>query len=350
MNNANLNNEYKKRLSLIEVEIDKILPKATTKSWIKTQGGEGLQTVTTKEADLFNAPAYNLVSRGGKRWRPMLMLLSSELAGYKHQALPLTPVVELPHNGSLIIDDIEDGSDLRRGKPSAHIEFGTDRAINAGNLIYYLPTTLIRDFNCSPKTKVMLYDIYNQNMRRLHFGQGLDIQWHNDKNHIPSAESYKTMCRLKTGSLAKMAAEIGHAIKGKKSQKSKTLASIAENIGVGFQIADDIINLRTGNPGKKRGDDIIEQKRSLPFILHCTTNKPEKLLSLTKNAHKLGIEKGEQYIIEAINLMEDSGAIQMASDEAYKIMDKCKIDLEKSFPNCEARDLIQLMIEGFKIP
>lgn len=341
---------WAERVSLIEQQLEQLLPTSTTRHWIETVGGSGLDALTPSQADIFNAPAKALVSRGGKRWRPVLMLLSSELAGNKKAALPLTPVVELPHNGSLIIDDIEDSSDLRRGNPAAHIEFGADIAINAGNLIYFLPTVLIENSNLAIEIKAKLYEIYSRCMRRLHFGQGMDIQWHREATLIPEVKSYLTMCRLKTGSLSRMAAEMGHCAAGGNQQKGDQLAAIAEDIGVGFQIADDITNLRAGNPGKKRGDDIVEMKKSLPVILFAENNNPEKLIILMKQASQLGIDAGNSAVEEAIALLKTSGAIQKAAEMAEDIMQQASKMLAESFLECEASNLIQFMIQSFKIP
>ena len=106
------------------------------------------------------------------------MVLCCELAGGEaEEALPLAPVVEFPHNGSLIVDDIEDSSDLRRGEPAVHKIYGEDMSINTGNLLYFLPTFLIDESDFSDELKLRLYRYYTVNLRRLHFGQGLDIQW-----------------------------------------------------------------------------------------------------------------------------------------------------------------------------
>ncbi len=104
-----------------------------------------------------NLPSIDLVLRGGKRWRPMMMLLFCELESGGQDVLPLTPLVELPHNGSLMIDDIEDGADLRRGKEAVHITYGIDMAINSGNFLYFLPSYLIdkSDFSDSKKTEII---------------------------------------------------------------------------------------------------------------------------------------------------------------------------------------------------
>jgi geranylgeranyl pyrophosphate synthase len=116
-------------LNAIENELYRILPLEVDRKWVEmvTAG-----SIHTTDNHLFNAicePAKDLVYRGGKRWRPLLMLLTANMLGGQTAfdiAQKLVSLVELPHNGSLIIDDIEDGSDLRRGKPATHITYGVD--------------------------------------------------------------------------------------------------------------------------------------------------------------------------------------------------------------------------------
>jgi octaprenyl-diphosphate synthase len=113
-------------------------------------------------------------------------------------------------------------------------------------------------------------------MRRLHLGQAMDIQWHRDFSSLPSLAEYELMCRLKTGSLARLAAALGvvsalspmDTESEKEARLIETLGEAAEKLGMGFQILDDVKNLTTGNPGKKRGDDVVEGKKSLPVLLY----------------------------------------------------------------------------------
>ncbi len=102
-------------------------------------------------------------------------------------------------------------------------------------------------------------------------GQGLDIQWHNNHECFPLVDEYLQMCRYKTGSLARMAAEIGVAAGGGSDDRALEMGCACEEMGVGFQILDDVVNLTTGNPGKKRGDDIVEGKKV--FLLYCSVKR-----------------------------------------------------------------------------
>jgi octaprenyl-diphosphate synthase len=192
--------------------------------------------------------------------------------GGGERALPLTPLIEFPHNASLIHDDIEDNSDERRGQPATHIRYGVDTAINSGAFLYFLPLASVTAWDATPEQKDTVYRLWGESMRRLQLGQSLDISWHRDPACVPGLEQYDLMCRLKTGSLAWLAVAVGLVAALSSCEKRATLikkwGQAAEKLGMGFQILDDVKNLTTGNPGKKRGDDVVEGKKSLPVLLY----------------------------------------------------------------------------------
>jgi geranylgeranyl pyrophosphate synthase len=161
----------------------------------------------------------------------------------------------------LAVDDIEDDSKLRRGKPCLHLIYGTDVAINAGNgmlhlcfnsqplhslLIvivsvsgmYFFPLVVFRDLKkkgFADATINKCYELYSEEMIKLHFGQGLDIWWHTGKGN-PSADEYLQMCAYKTGTLARLSAKLSAIISGGSEAQAEAIGKFAETIGVAFQI------------------------------------------------------------------------------------------------------------------
>lgn len=335
-------------LSQIEARIAALLPVSEPEKTISAVAGSGFAPVAG--ADLASAyrPAEALLGGGGKRWRPLLMTLCGGLTGRQpdETLLSLTPLPELVHNGTLIVDDIEDGAVLRRGAPCAHIRFGVDTAVNTGNLLYFLPTVLIDNADLTDSQKLTLYRIYSYYMRRVHFGQALDIEWHKT-DKIPQEAAYLQMCRLKTGSLAAMAAECGLFLGGGTPEQRKMIGTVAENIGIVFQIADDIINLRTGNKGKNRGDDIVEKKKSLPVILYCRRNDPSELMKLMQTAADRGYENAETEVLRAVQMILDSGADKEAEAVAETLRRQTLDTLKTAFPETESRRQIEEMIARF---
>ena len=331
------------------------LPQDPDSGWLDRIAGEQLHVSDLSWYREFCAPARDLLLRGGKRWRPLLMVLTAEAFGGEEAARTaygLTPVVEFPHTGSLIIDDIEDGSDWRRGKPAVHMIYGTDLSINAGNLLYYLPTTEIDAVDMDDTVRLRIYQIYTRFLRRVHLGQGLDIVWHRDTDcaRLPEIGEYLQMCRFKTGCLAGMSAEIGAAVGGCDEHQIREVGEIAELLGVGFQIRDDVINLVTGNPGKQRGDDIIENKKSLPILLHLKS-RPDDLPIIVEafaEAKEKGCEAGTAAIERVISLLQESGAVAAASRRAEELLDAVLVRIGTGYPESEARSLLISMVKGFR--
>ncbi len=340
----------KERLKKIEEALFQVMPEACDNSWMDGMTRNRETDIPCGMIDAFHAPGVELLKRGGKRWRPLVMVLTNEAAGGDpEEVYPVTPLVELAHNGSLIIDDIEDKSVERRGKPAVHLIYDEDLSINAGNLMYFNATGLISRIEKPAEKKFLLLDSYCENLRRLHFGQGLDIQWHNNHREIPQVETYLQMCRFKTGALARFAAQAGVLMADGNLEKADLAGDVWERIGVGFQILDDIKNLTTGNPGKMRGDDIVEGKKSLPVILFYKQNPEEfpQLAELFGKARDFGMEKGQAYVEEAISLLSESGSIDEAGKRAQAMMEGALKDLENLFPSGEALTLQVDMVETF---
>ena len=320
---------------------------------------EYLQTIFPKKMNMvkdqflsqINAPALDLIARGGKRWRPLLMMLFYQLYKSDDDILAFTPLVELPHNGTLIIDDIEDSSDFRRGKPAVHLIYGTDLSINTGNFLYFLPHICIDSSSFKDEIKLAAYRYYNDSMTHLHIGQGLDILWHRDKDYIPSEDEYMTMCSFKTGALSQLSGRLGVRAGGGSEETALAMGKVCQQMGVGFQILDDVTNLTTGNPGKKRGDDIVEGKKSLPVIL-CSLlgGDMARLKEIFAYAGAQGIEKAGDSVEEAIAIIEATGAIEKAKKKAFEILSSSRETIVNSYPASPVLDDISALFDSFLKP
>lgn len=343
-----MNNEFQKRLDKIEEILNKNLPNNTNEEWQNLSFGNLDKCVNDVHLQNLLAPTKNLVSLGGKRWRPLLLVLCSELVGKnKVDAYKLTPLVEFAHTASLIHDDIEDAADTRRGKPATHILFGLDTALNAGSWLYFEATTCIKNLDTDEKTKNLFYELFLEELRRLHLGQAMDILWHRNPEMIPTREEYTAMVRNKTGTLSRLAVKLGIIAGGESKEVAEKAGKIAEDIGTAFQIIDDVLNLTTGNPGKKRGDDIVEGKKSLPVLIHIEKNPDdkEKLSKLFQKARSEGIESSA--VEEAISILEKSGAIQEAKKIGNELIATKGKELANLFGNSES-DASKLILGLFE--
>ncbi|MDR1788653.1 MAG: polyprenyl synthetase family protein [Treponema sp.] len=314
--------EYAAVLEKIEAALDEWLPEAPAAAWrarVFTGTGEGGDEAALRA---LTVPCRDLVKRGGKRWRPLLMaLVGSALGGDKglDRAVQLSPLVEFPHNASLIHDDIEDDSRERRGRPAVHLLYGADLALNSGSFLYFLPLACLAQVPGSPEWRALLYAAWASHLRSLHLGQAADISWHRDFNSMPSSEAYERMCRLKTGCLARLGAVLG-VLAGHPAPESREaealagrLGSAAETLGLGFQILDDVKNLREGVPGKQRGDDVAEGKKSLPVILFLqgARDRAAQVIRCFTAARAAGVSAPE--VNELIAAMEGAGAVEEAA-------------------------------------
>ena len=309
--NSSMNDEFKQRLEKIEGALrTAFLPDVPESA------------AEQNPIALLSAPCASLVSGGGKRWRPLLAVLAYQLAGGSGEDIyTLTPLIEGIHTASLIHDDIEDNSELRRGKPAAHVAYGLDSALNSGSWLYFRALQSIEGYHAPADIKLDLYTAALTHIRALHEGQALDIHWHRTAGFFPSRQDYERMIRLKTGALAALAAYTGMRAAGKGHEESKSFAALFAEVGVGFQILDDVKNISTGNAGKKRGDDIVEGKKSLPVILHIEKN-PEDAAALTayfEQAQREGIDSPA--VEKAIALLSSSGSIADSEKQGKKTID-----------------------------
>jgi octaprenyl-diphosphate synthase len=335
-----MNQEYTRRLERIEAALERWLPDNSGAAWTEDVFPGLEKKISAESLEALLAPAKDILSRGGKRWRPLLMTLICESLGGGNAALPLAPLVEFCHNASLIHDDIEDNSDERRGKPAVHLIYGVDTAINSGCFLYFLPLCCIESwaaeleksgFSAVEENKSRMYGLWAEYVRKLHLGQAMDIHWHRNFSLVPGLDEYYTMCGLKTGCLARFAAVLGVYAANAAGAKMPTIDSTikqlgeaAEKLGVGFQILDDVKNLTTGISGKKRGDDVVEGKKSLPILLYLH-RYPEKR-DLVYRCFSAAKENGPvaPEVEELIRVLEGAGVLAEAEEKGHAFIEQAR--------------------------
>ncbi len=317
-------------LEKIEKSLMENLPSKTNPSWQKETFGILSDCVNDAHIQNLILPCRSLVNLGGKRWRPLLMVLCYRLALEsgrnplitEDETYSLTSLVEFVHTASLIHDDIEDGADTRRGEKAAHIKFGLDTALNAGSWLYFQAAACIQKLNASDPFKTGIHTLYTTLLRRLHLGQAMDIYWHRNPDVFPSPDEYTQMVRCKTGTLSSLAVSAGLLAGGFSNTEIASAMGTAEALGEGFQILDDVQNLTTGNPGKKRGDDIVEGKKSLPVLLHIQ-DRPEDAEKIVEFFKKASAEGPESDAVEGcIKLLEAAGSITRAKEKGTAMIEE----------------------------
>eukprot|EP00347_Sterkiella_histriomuscorum_P004981 403358352 len=295
-------------------------------------GSVSAKSVKTKNVDIQSIneglldPAYDLLNRGGKRWRPSLGLMIAEAYGRKIENFEenkdvyyIQGLTELIHNGSLMIDDLEDNSLQRRGEPCTHIKYGPDYAVNAGNFMYYAPLLHINKF-VNKNLRAKFYDVYVKELVNLHIGQNWDIHWHHGKVQ-PNLQNYLDMVVNKTSVLPRINLQMLSLVLKLKRGDTLALEKYLNGLGTAFQIQDDIIALKSEEYIKTRGlgEDIREGKRSLMVIRTLSKNKKrnEKLTEILNKR-----DNTEEELAWATKLLKENGSIEYADKIAKGIMEK----------------------------
>jgi geranylgeranyl diphosphate synthase type I len=340
------------KASLIDRAIEKYIPRKFSKEAILFKVNPpafsyNLETLNKAIAD----PIWDMLDRGGKRWRPALFLLICEALDKKEDyCLDFSIIPEVIHNGTLVIDDIEDSSELRRGKPCSYKIYGNDIAINAGNAMYYLPLLplMVQRNKLSPQMQRDVYEIYVQEMINLSMGQAMDIAWHKGIANADALgeQDYLQMCAYKTGTLARMAAKMAAVIAGADEKLVEKLGRLAESIGVAFQMQDDILDLTGKEFAKKKGgvgQDISEGKRSLLVIytLQKASDADKKRLIEILNMHTSDQNLRE----EAIVLMQKYGAIEYVKDTAERMVLESWGEVDRLLPTPQAKEKLKAFAE-----
>lgn len=285
-----------------------------------------------------NAPIRDFVLRGGKRWRPVFFLTSLKLLGLDYKKyIDFALAIELIHNATLIIDDIEDDASLRRGKPVCHKIFGIDTAVNSGVALHFLAAKIfLKRSDLTEKQKLKIINIYNEEITNVYFGQTIDIYWHKNPRKISVGE-YLEMSRLKTGGLIRMSARIACVLARKNEDFEKKFIMFSENIGIAFQIKDDSLDFVSDKKfGKSFGNDITEGKLSLPILFAVENLNNQERSNLWQILRKH--TRNNRLLAKAVRLVIKSGAIAKALSYADNLVEKTWLRFEKELPKNKSLD------------
>lgn len=213
-------------------------------------------------------PLLELLGRPGKEFRSRLVEVAYRVSRQDNAHMPeqLPLLVEILHAGSLIIDDIEDGSTLRRGKPALHLMVGVPLALNAGNWLYFLPHSVLEQMNLPGGIELEVRRVLERGVLRCHYGQALDLGVRLSgltQREVHGVVSLST--RLKTGSLLELAAELGSAAAGAPSQLRAELSEFGRNYGTALQMLDDLSGLYEERRAHKGHEDLLNSRPTWPW-------------------------------------------------------------------------------------
>ncbi|MCC7569951.1 polyprenyl synthetase family protein [Candidatus Micrarchaeota archaeon] len=295
-----------------------------------------------------NKLIWEFLDLGGKRFRPVMSLLCCETLGEDSKKTIYPAVaIELFHNFTLIHDDIEDNSQMRRGKPCLHIRNGIPLAINAGDGLYNFVWETIINAPMPTNKKVESQKIIVKAFSEVLKGQATEIGWHHKKEWNIDEEKYLQMIGGKTGALIGASCEVGAYCGGATKSKRKVFREYGEAIGLAFQIQDDVLNV-VGDFDKYKkeiGGDITEGKRTLMIIKLLQKATPEEKQFIIDALDKH--TTNQQEIEKIIALMKKYKTIDYAKKKAYSIVDKAKKKMERKIEKGEARDKLLEIADFF---
>lgn len=213
-------------------------------------------------------PSRQFLSRSGKGIRPELVNELFRLSGGTGKApQAISEAIELLHAGSLIVDDIEDGSKERRGRSTLHLEIGIPLALNTGNWMYFEAIDKLARSPFDPRTRHRILSVTIRTVRRCHEGQALDLAARIDR--LPPEDIYPTarvISHLKTGGITALAALLGAIAAGASRSTCLALRHFGRSVGMCLQMYNDLIELRRFAEGDERSDDLRNLRVTWPWV------------------------------------------------------------------------------------
>jgi len=235
--------------------------------------GEGTAAALPEElwTEVLKGPLRNFLNRPSKALRAELIRLSFDAV-----RAPSCPVLTAPpallvaveafHAGSLVIDDIEDGSTTRRGAPALHHLLGTPRALNSGNWLYFWPFELLEQLPLSEPQRLFMIQSSVRALGECHYGQALDLAFalpDVEKDTVPALT--RSCSELKTGSLMGLGAALGAAAAGAEPAARSALGDFGRALGIGLQMLDDLSSVLRAAKREKAEEDLRLGKVTWPF-------------------------------------------------------------------------------------
>jgi len=295
-------------------------------------------------------PFSYITSTPGKDFRGgMMQAFNAWLHVPESKLQVIGHVISMLHNASLLIDDIEDNSQLRRGIPVAHKIYGVPQTINSANYVYFLAfqeiLTLKTQGHMTDDVQDRLYSesdmdrIVTTELLNLHRGQGLDLLWR-DSLQCPTEEEYIAMVNDKTGGLLRVAVKLMMACASQTANVD--YVPLINLIGIYFQIRDDYMNLQNDQYTTNKGfaEDLSEGKFSFPVVhgIHADTTNRRLLNVLQKRPASPTLKH------HAIDYLRDHSKSFEYTREVLEIMEKRVFDeIERLGGNSKLRDVLQTL-------
>ena len=285
------------------------------------------------EVPLINKVAYHILNSGGKRIRPLLLIISAQLCNpVDKRHIHLAGMVEFIHTATLLHDDVLDTAEIRRGIPAARVLWGNQASILVGDYLYTLAV-------CQA-VKMENFEInylLSTTCRRM--SEGETLQMVHSRDFGLTEATYHQIIEYKTAALLSASCRLGGIIANESEEGKEALSRYGRNLGIAFQVADDTLDYVADRArlGKSPGKDIKEGKITLP-LLHllqsCTSKERKELKKILRKEPFL-----KRDFSHVIGLMEQYGSIAYARQKAQDYANRAKNDLSVFSDSVHRRSL-----------
>ncbi|KAF6245348.1 polyprenyl synthetase family protein [Nitrosopumilus sp. b2] len=286
--------------------------------------------------------AGHLIIHGGKRLRPYMVIRSCQILGGKvSDAMPAASAVEMVHNFTLVHDDIMDNDEMRHGVPTTHRKYGMPIAILAGDVLFSKAYQVISDTKLSPTATTHIISRLAKACVDVCEGQLLDVKMAEEKK-IPTQSQYITMIGKKTAALFDVSCSMGAICATSKDKDISNLSSFGRNLGIAFQITDDLIGVM-GDPKitkKPVGNDLREGKKSLPILMAIKFAKGKDKKIILKAFGNSKISRND--LSKAVEVIRSLGIEESVRKQALKYAEKAEKSLSK-YSGSAKNELIALL-------
>ena len=279
---------------------------------------------------LVNTVAAHILNSGGKRVRPLLLLLSARLCGYTgHEHYQLGSLIEFIHTATLLHDDVVDEADIRRGRRTARKVWGNQISILVGDYLYSKAMAQIVEFRSHGMNEVLA-----EACTKMAEGEVLQL-YYNGNPSMPESD-YIKIVEHKTAGLIAAACRMGAILAEASEEKQSALFRFGQYLGIAFQVADDTLDYNADGErlGKTLGQDLRQGKATLP-LLHLLDHCSEQDRTMIKDRMETRTLSRED-LERILGLMQDAGSLAYAMERAKTYIAAAQQELE-AFEDSSAR-------------
>ena len=297
-----------------------------------------IQDRLRSDVALVNQISHYIISAGGKRIRPRLVLLFANALGFHGpERHTLAAIVEFIHTATLLHDDVVDESSLRRGRSTANALFGNAASVLVGDFLYSRAFQMMVSVN-----RMRVLDVLADATNVIAEGEVLQLMNMHDPDL--SVEDYLRVIRYKTAKLFEASARLGAVLADASPAVEDACAAYGRSLGTAFQLVDDLLDYEgdTHALGKNVGDDLREGKPTLPLLIAMERGSPQER-ALIRHA----IEEGEQArLADIVEIVRRTGALQATREAARTEAVKARECLSSLPPSTHREALLQLCVQS----